>query len=302
VIRVRQTLVPLLTAWLALAGVARAVPKCHVYELTVEGVSLDGRYALTTSNDHFGLVDVELIDLKDGSTALDATVGETEFEAVDLDELLKVGRRVTLRPAADWGWHGSWSKLRGRLQARCGPVELPAQAQKTDVHPGQVRGIYVGTSYAAVTFDLGPADGCDSTTGEVVAAVPCGKTGATEQEEPDRRLILESGTPPQVLAAIAANVYRGRHDPLGAYRLVSLLAGNLTPATTSPEVLLAIDSDETLYLSQLGWLGRARCLWLERTAAGRLGAVWKSPPSPAAVRLKQAALFNMQKCHPQPGP
>ena len=49
----------LLVAWLSLTGVARAVPKCHVYELTVEGVSRDGRYALTTSTDHFGLVDVE---------------------------------------------------------------------------------------------------------------------------------------------------------------------------------------------------------------------------------------------------
>jgi len=294
--------VPLLAAWLAWAGVARAEPKCHVYELTIAGISRDGRYALTTSNDHFGLVDVELLDLKDDSAALDATVGETEFEAVDVDELLQVGRRLTLRPTADWGWHGSWTKLRDRLQARCGPVELPAQAQKTDVHPRQVREIHVGTNYAAVTFALGAIDGCDSTTGEVVAALPCDKTRTTEEDEPDRCLILESGTPTQVLATIAAKVYRGRHDPLGAYRLVNQLAGKLTPATTSPEVSLAIDSDETLYLSQLGWLGRARCLWLERTAEARLGAVWKSPPSPGAVRLKQAALFNMQKCHPQPGP
>ena len=293
----------LLVAWLSLTGVARAVPKCHVYELTVEGVSRDGRYALTTSTDHFGLVDVELIDLRDGSAALEAGIGETEFEAVDVKEMLQVGRRLTLRPTADWAvLRGSRSRLRGRLQARCGPFELPAQAQKTDVHPRQVHEIYVGTNYAAVTFALGAVDGCDSTTGEVVAAVPCGKTRTTEEDEPDRRLILESGAPAQVLATIATKVYRGRRDPLGAYRLVNLLAGNLTPATTSPEVLLAIHSDETLYLSQLGWLGRARCRWLERTAEAALGAVWKSPPSPTAVRLKQAALFNMQKCHPQPGP
>jgi len=300
--RVKKTMMPLFGAWLAFTAVARAEPKCFIDELTVEGVSRDGRYAMTSSTDHFGLVRVELIDLKDGETVLDGTVYENDFEAVDVADLLQVGR-LSLRATADWAaWRGPWSKLRRRLQARCGPFELPKRVQDADVEPADAREIYVGTNYAAVTFDLGEADDCGSTTGQVVAAIACGKPRTTEKQEPDSRLILESGAPTELLATIATKIYCGRRDPLGAYRLVSRLARNVKTETFSPEVRLAIESDETLYLSQLGWLGRAQCQWLERTAEARLGAAWKSPPSPAAVRLKQATMFNMRKCHPPPAP
>ena len=296
-----KALIPLVGMWLAFAPVARAEPKCFVDELTVQGVSRDGRYALTSSTDHFGLVRVHLIDLADGGTLIDGTVYESDFEAVDADELLHVGRLI-LRPTADWaGWRGSWSKLRKRLHARCGPFELPTRVQEADVEPRQVSTIYVGTNYAALTFDLPEVDGCDSTTGEVVAGIPCRTPRAADK--PATRQILASGPPTQVLATIAKEVYRGRRDPLEAYRLVSQLLANLKPETTSPEVRLAIESDATLYLSQLGWLGRVRCQWLESNAEAWLGDAWKSPPSPAAVRLKQATIFNMRKCHARsPGP
>jgi hypothetical protein len=44
-----------------------------------------------------------------------------------------------------------------------------------------------------------------------------------------------------VLATIAAKVYRGRRDPLGAYRLVNQLLGSLKQVA-SAEVWLAIES------------------------------------------------------------
>ncbi len=295
-----KALLPLVGMSLTLASVARAEPKCFIYELTVEGVSRDGRYALTSSTDHFGLVDVNLIDLDDGRAVLDGTAFENDFEAVDVAELLRVGR-LTLKPTADWAaWRGSWSKLRNRLQARCGSFELPTRVQETDVESRQVTAIYVGTKFAAVTFALPEVDGCDSTKGEVVAAIRCGRPGPAE--EPDNHRILAAGTPTQVLAAIAKDVYRGRRDPLRAYRLVTQLAANLKSETISPEVRLAIASDETLYLSQLGWLGRVRCQWLENNAEGLFGDAWKAPSSPAAARMKQATVFNMRKCHASPQP
>jgi len=112
--------------------------------------------------------------------------------------------------------------------------------QETDVESRQVTAIYVGTKFAAVTFALPEVDGCDSTKGEVVAAIRCGRPGPAE--EPDNHRILAAGTPTQVLAAIAKDVYRGRRDPLRAYRLVTQLAANLKSETISPEVRLAIAS------------------------------------------------------------
>jgi hypothetical protein len=295
VMRIMKALTPLVVMGLAFAPVARAEPKCFIDEMTVEGVSRDGRYALTSSTDHFGLVYVFLLDLEDGGVLIDGAVGETEFKAVDADELLRVGR-LTLKPMEDGAaWRGPWSKLRKRLQARCGPFELPTRVQEIEVKPRQVSAITIGSKYAILTFHLPEADGCDGTTGEVVAGIPCGPQRDAEVAE-DRR-ILESGTPTQVLATIAKDVYRGRRDPLGAYRLVQQLAASLKPETTAPEVRLAIESDGTLYLSQLGWLGRVHCRSLEAHIESRLGDAWKSPPSPAAARLKQAMLFNLRKCH-----
>jgi len=284
--------------WLVFEASAHGEPKCFIFERTVHGLSPDGRYALTSSTDHFGLVDLALVDLEEGRNLLSGSVYESDFETLDVSELMDVGR-LELRPTAEWApWQGSWSKLRDKLKARCGAVAFPEEAQDNEVDPKQLIEVRVGTKNAVLTFDLGKADGCDGTTGKVVAAVACGKTRSDERQGLATR-ILASGHPTKVLAVIAGEVYRHRHDPLTAYDLVMQFWKRLDAKAINPELGLAIESDRTLYLSQLGWLGHVECRALERDLASRFGAIWQSPSSPAVERLKKSIAFNFSKCRDQ---
>lgn len=277
----------------AFVPAARAEPKCLIEAKVIIAISPDGRYALGTSDDGLGARSLDLLDLARGGLPLiSAGMTQDELSAAAEDPPLEVGA-LRLRPKERWKvLKGTLHQVATRVAARC-PAVAPRAADGRDFDPNDFRRAYSGSRFVALLFEV-DIDGCDSDHGDVMVGFPCGRSVADALTKEDE--FVGQGSPEVVRERIAREIYKRKKDPLGALRLLTLLRNRLG-AGTPKSLLFAVMSDELLYLSRLGEIGRKACredgkFWVEQRP--------EPGEAPVVTRLRDAIKFNVANCSDAP--
>jgi hypothetical protein len=94
-------------------------------------------------------------------------------------------------------------------------------------------------------------------------------------------------------AAIAERIYASGRDPLRAPSVLHALRERFTQVSSSTPLRWDLVSDETLYWSKLGVLGRATC---RQVVANALSDLKRPDAPPIAPRVRSAIDFNARRC------